>query len=123
MSAPCDNEDCDKCHPLPRWRISEHRIQHITYEREIKAATREEALAIFNAGTAWPSSYDDRYGEIVQQDAAVVVQITGEGDDQQADIDRHKLKYYATRECWNDPERLKEMEEFMSRGGDEEFSE
>lgn len=66
-SQPCGNKDCDKCYPFPHWKLSEHRIQHITYTRNIKAATQEEALAIFNAGTAWPSSYDDLYGEIVEQ--------------------------------------------------------
>lgn len=76
-SQPCGNEDgCDKCYPLPRWEIREHRVQHITYTREIKAATKEEALRIFEAGTGWPSSYDDRYGEIVQQDEAVAEQLS-----------------------------------------------
>lgn len=75
-SKPCGNEaSCDKCYPLPRWKISEHRIQHITYTREIKAATLEEAMRLFEAGTAWPTSYDDHYGEIVQQDEAVAEQL------------------------------------------------
>jgi len=65
---PCDNKNCDKCHPEPRWKITEHRIQHITYTREIKAPTSDDALRIFEQGTAWPSSYDDDYGAIVQQD-------------------------------------------------------
>jgi hypothetical protein len=89
---PCGNDDCDKCNPQPRWKISEHRVQHITYEREIKAATREDAMRIFEAGTAWPSSYDDRYSEIVQQDEAVVEQIT----------DERRLEYYREECCWHD---------------------
>ena len=88
---PCGNADCDKCVPKPRWRIAQHRIQHITYAREIKAATAEEALKIFDGGTAWPSSYDDRYGEIVQQDEPMIEQITG-GD----------LAYYREECCFHD---------------------
>jgi hypothetical protein len=116
----CENKDCDRCHPLPRWAISQHRIQHITYEREIKAATREEALQIFEGGTAHPSSYDDNYGEVVQQDEAVIVQMTDADE-----LHARKLKYYRTQECLNDPERLKAMEEFLTRRSDsvDEFSE
>ena len=95
---PCGNDDCDKCNPKPRWRITEHRVQHITYEREIKAATAEEALKIFDEGTAWPSSYDDCYGEIVQQDEPVLTQITGEDND----IDARKLAYYREECCYHD---------------------
>ena len=74
-SQPCGNEECDKCYPLPRWKISEHRVQHITYTREIKAPTLEEAMRLFETGTVWPSSYDDEYGEIVLQDEAVAEQL------------------------------------------------
>jgi hypothetical protein len=95
---PCGNDDCDRCDPRPRWKISEHRVQHVTYQREIKAATREEALQLFEAGTAWPSSYDDSYGEIVQQDAAVVEQVT----------DERELRYYREENCYHDlPSKLK----------------
>lgn len=72
---PCGNEECDTCYPIPRWKISEHRIQHITYTREIKAATAEEAMVIFRSGTEHPSSYDDVYGKVVQQDEAVAEQM------------------------------------------------
>lgn len=65
---PCGNGRCDTCYPIPHWEISEHRIQHIIYNRKIKAATQEEALKIYEEGTAWPSSYDDIYGEIIQKD-------------------------------------------------------
>jgi hypothetical protein len=70
-SGPCGNEDCDKCDPRPRWKISRHRLQHLTYTREIKAATAEEAMQIFEEGTAWPSQYDDNYGAVVQLDVPV----------------------------------------------------
>lgn len=95
---PCGNNDCDKCDPKPRWRITEHRIQHLTYEREIKATTAEEAMKIFEKGTAWPSSYDDRYGEIVQQDDPVITQITGDGDDS----DARSLAYHREECCYHD---------------------
>ena len=94
----CGNDDCDKCDPKPRWRISAHRIQHITYEREIKAETLEEALAIFEGGTAWPTSYDDRYGEIIQQDDPVATQITAET----GDGDESMLAYYREDCCFHD---------------------
>lgn len=104
---PCGNADCDKCDPRPRWRITKHRVQHITYEREIKAATEAEALEVFAQGTAWPTSYDDQYGEIVQQDAPMVVRITGEGGDDQSDVDKRKLAYYREECCYHDvPPRL-----------------
>ena len=32
---PCGNEDCGKCDPRPRWKISQHRVQHLTYTRKI----------------------------------------------------------------------------------------
>lgn len=72
---PCGNESCDKCYPHPTWKIGQHRIQHITYERLIKAATLAEAMVVFEQGTAWPSSYDDRGGEVIQEDDAVGVQL------------------------------------------------
>jgi len=78
-SGPCRNEDCDACYPIPHWRVSEHRVQHLTHTREIKAVTPEEALAIYNQGTAWPSSYDDRHGKIIQLDPIVVEKIEDEG--------------------------------------------
>lgn len=93
---------------MPRWRITAHRIQHITYEREIKAATSEEALAIFESGTAWPTSYDDRYGEIVQQDDPVVTQITADA----GDSDERMLAYYREECCFHDlPSRKAASEE------------
>lgn len=86
---PCFNEDCDKCDPRPRWIISEHRIQHITYKREIKASTQEEALAIYNEGTSWPSSYDEEGGEIIECDPVVITPVT----------DERTLEYYRTDCC------------------------
>ena len=91
---PCGNESCDRCYPLPRWKISRHRVQHITYEREIKAATLEEAMAIFEAGTAHPSSYDDLYGEIIQRDDPVAEQLPPN-------------EYYLTEVCYHDLEDTK----------------
>lgn len=95
---PCGNDDCDKCNPKPRWRITQHRVQHITYAREIKAATAEEAMKIFDEGTAWPTSYDDRYGEVVQQHEPAIAQITGQEDD----IDARYLAYHREDCCYHD---------------------
>ena len=96
-TVPCGSDDCDRCDPKPRWRIKAHRIQHITYEREIKAATAEEAMKIFAEGTAWPSSYDDCYGDVVQQDEPVIAQITGVDD-----ADARKLAFYREDCCYHD---------------------
>lgn len=71
----CTNKDCDKCDPRPRWKVSQHRVQHITYTREIKASSQEEAQRIFEQGTAWPSSYDDHYGDVESEDDVVVEQL------------------------------------------------
>lgn len=101
---PCGSEECDRCDPRPRWKISRHRVQHITYEREIKAATQEEALRIFEAGTAWPSSYDDRGGTIIQQDDPIVAQLP-------------PSRYHLEECCFHDVSS-KEMETFLARGGD-----
>lgn len=98
IKEPCGNKNCDKCDPRPRWRISEHRVQHLTYEREIKAATAEEALRIFETGTAWPSQYDDRYGEIVQQSAPVIKQVVPED----GDIEAFRLAHYHDDCCYHD---------------------
>lgn len=113
LAKPCGNDDCDKCDPRPRWRITEHRVQHITYTREIKAATAEEAMKIFDEGTAWPSSYDDRYGKIVQKDEPVIAQITGEDDDR----DERHLAYHREECCYHDlptklDDRSDETDEF-----------
>lgn len=69
---PCGNEECDLCYPIPRFKVSTERVQRLFHERKIKAATPEEALRIYLEGTAWPSSYDDRGGEIIEEHAPKV---------------------------------------------------
>jgi hypothetical protein len=64
---PCGNEDCDKCYPLPRFKITTERVQRLVHTRMIKAADEAEALRIYREGTAWPSSYDDRDGEVLKR--------------------------------------------------------
>lgn len=71
----CSNEECDLCHPAKRFKISTERVQRIWHEREIKAATLEDAMRIYNEGTAWPSSYDDRHGEILEEHDPVVQEV------------------------------------------------
>lgn len=71
-TAPCGNEECDKCNPLPRFKISTERLQWITHERKIKAVDEIDAMRIYNQGTAWPSSYDDHDGELLEERAPVV---------------------------------------------------
>jgi hypothetical protein len=86
---PCGNEDCDKCDPRPRWKISRHRLQHLTYTREIKAVTAEAAMQIFEEGTEWPSQYDDNYGAVVQLDAPVTEKLPPD-------------EYHLTECCYHD---------------------
>lgn len=69
---PCRNPGCDICNPLPRWKVSRMTVRRILHEREIKAATIEEALAIYANGTAWPASYDERTLEVLEQGEPVV---------------------------------------------------
>lgn len=103
-SDPCGNEDCDKCYPLSRFKVSIERVQRIFYERTVKAATAEEALAIVNEGTAWPSSYDDRGGEVLEQHDPVISLV---------ELEPNVKKLHR---CWNDPEYQKEMEIFLAKG-------
>lgn len=72
MKPPCGNEDCDACYPIPRWKISTESVRRILHSRTIKARTQEEALAIYAAGTAWPSSYDERDLEVIVEGEPVV---------------------------------------------------
>jgi hypothetical protein len=52
------------------------------HEREIKAATAEEALRIYNEGTAWPSSYDEHDEKLVEQFGSTVTQLDRRPEDQ-----------------------------------------
>ena len=65
---PCGNDDCDLCDPLPRWKVSTETVRRTVHEREIKAATMEEALAIYAQGTSWPSEYDEQTVETLSED-------------------------------------------------------
>lgn len=69
---PCSNPDCDLCHPLPWFKVSTITVRRIVHEREIKAATPEEALRIYNEGTGWPSSYDERTIETLSESPVTV---------------------------------------------------
>lgn len=69
---PCGNEDCDKCNPIPRFIVSTERVARLKHSRDIKAVTPEEARRIYDEGTAWPSSYDDRELAVLEQGDTVV---------------------------------------------------
>ena len=106
---PCGNEECVKCYPWP-WRvISTERVQRLWHEREIKAPNEAEALRIYNEGTSWPSSYDDRGGEILEIHAPVVSVIEKR---RYTDDERFYM-------CWNSPEHKQAMAEFTTTGGDD----
>jgi len=77
---PCGNDDCDRCYPLPRFKIGVERVVRVVYERTIKAATEAEARAIFAQGTAWPQSYDERHVETIEEKPAVVEIVPPDGD-------------------------------------------
>jgi hypothetical protein len=81
---PCVNEDCDKCYPLPRFVVSADRVVRRRRVRTIKAATAAEARRIYDAGTAWPSAYDDLELEVLEQGDTVIV-ITEEHGNRRAE--------------------------------------
>ena len=91
IKPPCGNEDCDACYPLPRFKISTERVQRLFYERTIKAKDEIEALRIYEEGTAWPSSYDDRYGEILEQKAPSVEIVLPRGERDTGIVCYHNL--------------------------------
>lgn len=78
---PCGNDDCDKCYPLPRWKVSVERVARVFNEREFKAATPEEALAEYEKGTTWPASYDDRRESILEEHAPVVTLVVDDDEE------------------------------------------
>lgn len=90
-TGPCGNEECDKCYPLPRWKVSQHRIEHVTHVREIKAASQKEALAMFARGSGPGAYLNDRSGEIVQLDEPIVERNT----------DPDSLRFHATWHCYH----------------------
>lgn len=88
---PCENPDCDACHPAPRWKVETVSVRRIVHERDFKAATAEEALRMYEEGTAWPSSYDERTAEVLEEGAPVVTQIT----------DEETLKFHRIHNCYH----------------------
>lgn len=72
---PCSNDYCDKCDPRPRWKVSRRRLQWVTHEREIKATTEDEAREIYDQGTQYPHSYDDRGGVILELEPVLIEQL------------------------------------------------
>lgn len=97
---PCGNEDCDKCDPRPRWKVATVSVQRIQHEREIKATTPEEARSIYDQGTAWPSSYDERTLQVIEESPTTVTQVT----------DEYSLEYHRTGCCWHDLELPEEIQ-------------
>jgi hypothetical protein len=91
MREPCGNEDCDRCYPQPRWKVSTETVRRIVHQRTIKAATQEEALAIYNEGTAWPSSYDEDTVEVLEEKPTVATVI---------EPDEFQRRYYWDQ-CWH----------------------
>lgn len=104
---PCGNEECDLCNPLPRYKVSTERVQRLFHERTIKAATPEDALRIYNEGTAWPSSYDDRSGEILEKHPTVVALEEPLEEPLRSQINESR--------CYHN---LPSVTEFMNRGHD-----
>ena len=91
---PCGNEDCDTCYPMARWKVQTVTVRRISHKREIKAATAEDALRTYAAGTAWPEGYDESTLEILERHEPVVTQITDEA----------LLEFHRRHGCWHAPE-------------------
>lgn len=88
----CNNENCDRCHPMPRWQVSTTYVVRRKHEREFKVATPEEALQLYANGTAWPSDYDTCDLEVLEPGEPMVAPVTDEAH----------LRFYREEECWND---------------------
>ena len=88
---PCGNEECDACYPLPRWKVSTVTVRRIKHEREVKAATPEEAVKIYEQGTEWPSSYDEHTLETLETEPTVARRVT----------DEFHLDYHRTETCFH----------------------
>lgn len=99
---PCGNEDCDACYPLPRWKVRTESVRRVVHERRIKAASAEAALAIYNEGTAWPSSYDDIDVEYLEEKPTQIEQLPAT-----------KRAYYLQYVCWNRPDMAAETSAFL----------
>lgn len=91
VAKPCNNEDCDLCYPIPRFKIVVERVQRLYHTRTIKAATPEAALRAYHEGTEWPSSYDDRSGEVLEEHAPVVTVEEPRSDRVNAGLCYHNL--------------------------------
>ncbi len=88
---PCGNEQCDACYPLPRWKVQVVTVRRIAHEREIKAATAEDALREYAGGTAWPSSYDEHTLETLDKQEPTATQST----------DEDTLSFHRTETGWH----------------------
>ena len=88
---PCGNEDCDACYPLPRWTVTRVTVRRIKHEREIKASTPEDALRMYEEGTAWPSEYDERTLDVLERGEPEAVQVT----------DERSLKFHREGVCYH----------------------
>jgi hypothetical protein len=104
----CDDPECDQCHPLPRFKIEREFVQRIVHTRIIKAATAAAALAEYEKGTAWPESYDYRYGTLVEEKPVVVTELEGE---EKAQASRIYGRGYAHEPDWE-----AEVAAFVAKG-------
>jgi hypothetical protein len=105
---PCGNSDCDRCYPLPRFKIGVERVVRVVYERTIKATTEAEARAIFARGTAWPQSYDERHVETIEEKPAVVTIVPPDDDRMIESTCWHNLRKRHPNDEW--PPLMDEIE-------------
>lgn len=93
---PCGNDDvrtgCLKCYPRRLFVVSTTSVERRAHKQILLATTPEEALAIYNEGTAWPSDYDTSTVETLEEHPTVVKEI---------EIDVLSRAYWFR--CYHDP--------------------
>lgn len=77
---PCGNEDCGICYPFQRFRIETEYVARMKHTRTIKAATAEQALAIYNNGSSWPDEYNTHEVARLEETPTTVTMLTVEND-------------------------------------------
>lgn len=113
---PCGNDECDRCDPRPRFVLRQDSVRHVRYEVVVKAASAEEALAMFADGTcqgAEPTSYNEHDLQVISTTPALA--LTHEEAYPDRDHDR-QLRYWREECCYHDvreatrmPDNLDEM--------------
>ena len=112
---------------LHYFRVSTESVVRQRHSRIIVAETEEQALRQYELGTAWPESYDTSHLETIVAGQTEVTIDDREDVVDFADPKSHMMwRTFLANELKDKypyPEPDEETEKFLSRGGDDEFSE